>query len=130
MSDLKKQFDATIAGLQKKYGTRAEPPAKEDPPIADTLDSDEPFGVIEQITWFKDRIVFDIVREYEDEDIVEWTQTLPIENGINHQRLQVLRNQSHDIARAIAHGEKVGVRGKRHARYRRWRSNVGKGTKR
>jgi len=131
VSDLKKQFDRMIAEQQQKFGTKAATQVASAPTPEDTFDSDHPPVVIEQITWFKDRIVFDIVREYDDEDVVEWTQTLPIvNNGIDQKRLQQLRGQSHTIARAIAHGEKVGNRGHRHARYRRWRSNQGKGTSR
>jgi hypothetical protein len=31
---------------------------------------------IEQITWFSDRILFELIRETDDEDVVEWERTL------------------------------------------------------
>lgn len=85
--------------------------------------TDEQPIVIEQVMWFEDRIVFEIVREDGDEDLVEWTQTLQVIGRVDNHRFQQLTSQMHQIARAMAFKEDAGKDTGRGRRRRRWRKN-------
>jgi hypothetical protein len=79
-------------------------------------DSSEPLAV-EQVTWFEDRIVFEVIREEADEDVVEWERVLSrTENGDFNQthfndNVKAMHNAAYKMS--TRHEDRMGHRERR-----------------
>jgi hypothetical protein len=66
--------------------------------------------VVESIVWFRDRIVFEVIREDGEDDVIEWSHTMPLLGPLDHQLYDKNRAQMNKIARRYATSAGIGER--------------------